>query len=252
MKHPVYFFHDGDIVIKVGDTMHRIHKYFLIRESKHFRTIFVNSVPCRDPPGLSETNPVVLDDATSEGFADLLWVFYNHEYSIYNAPLDKWKRILTLAQRWGFIQVEKLCVRELEKLSIPPVEKIQLYQDFKIDPNLLHASYAALTIRPEPLDIEEGKKLELSTSLKIAQARELARAPGGTTDLLGSVTPQLEESDVLSVIRNVFELQEPASDSSTPPLRPEPTPTGKQNPTNDDPVDKASGKNKKNNRDKTW
>jgi hypothetical protein len=122
---------------------------------------------------------------------------------------------LTLAQRWGFIQVEKLCVRELEKLSIPPVEKIQLYQDFKIDPNLLHASYAALTIRPEPLDIEEGKKLELSTSLKIAQARELARAPGGTTDLLGSVTPQLEESDVLSVIRNVFELQEPASDSVT-------------------------------------
>jgi hypothetical protein len=39
--------------------------------------MFVASVPCRDPPGLSETNPVVLDDATSEGFADLLWIFYN-------------------------------------------------------------------------------------------------------------------------------------------------------------------------------
>lgn len=133
------------------------------------------------------------------------------EYSIYNAPLDKWKRILTLAQQWGFVQVERLCVRELEKLSIPPVEKIQLYQDFNIDANLLHGSYVALTIRPEPLDVDEGNKLGLSTSLNIARARELARAPDGTTDLFGSATAQLQESEVQSVVRNIFGLQEPAS-----------------------------------------
>lgn len=133
------------------------------------------------------------------------------EYSIYNAPLDKWKRILTLAQQWGFVQVERLCVRELEKLSIPPVEKIQLYQDFKIDANLLHGSYVALTIRSEPLDVDEGNKLGLSTSLNIARARELARAPDGTTDLFGSATAQLQESEVQSVVRNIFGLQEPAS-----------------------------------------
>lgn len=120
---------------------------------------------------------------------------------------------MTLAQRWGFFQVEKLCIRELEKLSIPPVEKIQLYQGFKIDPNLLHASFVALTIRAEPLDIEEGKKLELPTSLNVARARELARALGGATDLLGPAIAQLQDSEVQMVIRDVFGLQESASAS---------------------------------------
>ena len=125
--------------------------------------------------------------------------------------MEKWKRILTLAQQWSFTHVEKLCVRELEKLPIFPVEKIQLYQDFKIDPNLLHESYVALTIRADPLDVDEGNKLGLSTSLKIARARELARAqaPDGATDFFGTVT-QLQDSAVQSVIRNVFGLQEPA------------------------------------------
>ena len=133
------------------------------------------------------------------------------EYSIYNATLDRWKRILSLAQLWGFIQVERLCVRELEILTIPPVEKIQLYQDFNLDVNLLHGSYVALTIRPEPLDVDEGNRLGLSTSLNIARARELARAPGGTTDLFGPATAQLQESEVQLVVRNVFGLHESTS-----------------------------------------
>jgi hypothetical protein len=102
-------------------------------------------------------------------------------------------------------------VRELEKLSILPVEKIQLYQDFKIDTNLLHDSYVALTIRADPLDVDEGNKLGLSTSLKIARARELARAPDGPTDVFGTSIAQLQDSAVQSVVINVFELQEPVS-----------------------------------------
>ncbi|KAI9465153.1 hypothetical protein BJY52DRAFT_1245393, partial [Lactarius psammicola] len=98
VRHQEYFFRDGDITIRVEDSMFRIHKHFLTRESRHFHAMLVpNAVPCRDPPGSSETNPVVLKDATSEGFAGLLWVFYNPEYSIYKASLEKWRRILTLA-----------------------------------------------------------------------------------------------------------------------------------------------------------
>lgn len=96
---------------------------------------------------------------------------------------------------------------------VDPVGKIQIYQEFNIDENLLHGAYVALTIRPEPLNVEEGNKLGLPTSLKIARARELARAaaPGGTTDIFGSLSSQLEEAEVLSVIRDVFGLQESTS-----------------------------------------
>ena len=107
---------------------------------------------------------------------------------------------MTLAQQWRFVEVEQLCVRELEKLTITPVEKIQIYQDFNLNPNLLHDSYVALTIRDEPLDLEEGEQLGLPTSLKVAQARELARVPDGPA------TARLQESEVESVIKNVFTL----------------------------------------------
>ena len=99
IRHPLYFIPDGDTTIKVyhssnsltsvlnvpcrqvEDCIFRIHRYFLVRESKHFRSTFVTSIPCKDPPGSSETNPYVLEDVSSEAFADLLWVFYN-QYAI--------------------------------------------------------------------------------------------------------------------------------------------------------------------------
>jgi hypothetical protein len=142
---------------------------------------------------------------------------FRREYSLYSATLERWKRILTLAQLWGFFQVQRLCVRELERMTMPlvdPVEKIQVYQEFNVDENLLHGAYVALTIRPEPLDLEEGNRLGLSTSLKIAQARELARASRGATDIFGpAAAAQLQESEVQSLIRDIFRLQEPASTS---------------------------------------
>ncbi|KAH9177503.1 hypothetical protein EDB89DRAFT_2194672 [Lactarius sanguifluus] len=107
-----------------------------------------------------------------------------------------------------------LCVRELEKLPIPPVEKIKIYQDFNLNPEYLYDSYVALITRPEPLELDEGKKLELLTSLKIARARELRLArvlgPDGAASLFDPAALQLQEPETRSVIRDVFELQGPA------------------------------------------
>jgi hypothetical protein len=80
-----------------------------------------------------------------------------------------WVQILTLAQMWGFTEVENLCIRELENLSLPPVD---IYQQFKLDRMLLLEPFAQLTIRTEPLNIEEGQRLGIETSLLLAQARE--------------------------------------------------------------------------------
>ncbi|KAH8996800.1 hypothetical protein EDB92DRAFT_2035912 [Lactarius akahatsu] len=233
MRHGVYFLHDGNIIIRVEDSVFRIHRYFLTRESQHFRSLF--NVPYRDPPGTSEANPVVLDDVTSEAFADFLWIFYNDKYSIYTATPEKWQRILALAQKWKFGQVEELCVRELEKLTIPAVEKIKIYQDFSLNPELLYDSYVELITRPEPLELEEGMRLEPLTSLKIARARELRIArvlgPDRATSLFGPAALQSQEPETRSVIRDVFELQGPAPAP--------PTATAEQNPASDDHVDEV-------------
>ncbi|KAH9072804.1 hypothetical protein EDB83DRAFT_131732 [Lactarius deliciosus] len=229
VRHELYFFPDGDTIIRVEDSVFRMHRFFLTRESNYFWSMFLTTVPCHVHPGSSESNPVVLSGATSEAFADLLWVFYNREYSIYSATFEKWTRILGLARKWGFFRVERLCVQELQKLVIPPVEKIQIYQYFNLSPDLLRGSYVALTIRAEPLELEEGKKLGDSTSLKITRARELARGPGATS----SATIQLQESEIQLVVKDIFRLHGSPAPTPSPP---QPSATARQTPRNDDHV----------------
>jgi hypothetical protein len=63
---------------QVENTLFRIDKHYLTRESTKLRSMILDPIfPSRDPPGSSETKPFSLDEATSEGFECLLWVFYN-------------------------------------------------------------------------------------------------------------------------------------------------------------------------------
>ena len=123
--------------------------------------------------------------------------------------MENWTKILVLAQKWGFREVEQLCIRELEKLPIPPVEKIQIYQDFKIDRSRLLTSFAELTTRHDPLSLEEGHKVGLETVLQIARARELSR---GSHTKPSAVL--LQEPELRSAIRDAFGLDDDLLDFS--------------------------------------
>lgn len=99
------------------------------------------------------------------------------KYSLYDASVEEWTSILKLAHQWDFIEVKALATRELENLSIPPLRKVVLYQKYAIDRSLLKPALTALTIRDEPLAIEEGREMGLETALDLAKAREIARTP---------------------------------------------------------------------------
>jgi hypothetical protein len=101
------------------------------------------------------------------------------KYSLYKASIGEWTSVLKLAHRWQFVEVKSLAVRELERLDIPPLQKIVIYHNYAIDRNLLQAAYTALTIRDAPITIEEGRELGLEIALQLASARELTRAPPG-------------------------------------------------------------------------
>jgi hypothetical protein len=133
-------------------------------------------------------------------------VTHRRKYSLYDASVETWKSILTLAQKWKFKEVESLCVRELEKLPIPPVEKIHIYQVFKLEKSLLLQSYIELATRPEPLSLDDGHKLGIETSIQIVRIRELSRGsdPGKGPRKPSSV--QLREAELRSVIQEAFAL----------------------------------------------
>ncbi|KAI0261292.1 hypothetical protein BC834DRAFT_486177 [Gloeopeniophorella convolvens] len=211
MRHKNYFFHEADVNFRVEGYVFRVHRYFFLRESAHFRELLGSSAfPGQDAPGMTEANPVVLHDATSDGFACFLWVFYNPKYSIYNATPKQWSMILELAQQWGFKEVELLCIRELERLDMSPVDRIYIYQERGIDHTLLLDSYATLTTRDEPIALEEGIKLGIKTSLQIARAREMSRGPDTGTGLRSPSAVQVLGPDLHTLIQGIFEL---------PPLR---------------------------------
>jgi len=189
----------------VENYLFRIHRFFFERESAYFRLrLEKTSHPDRDPPGSSESNPLVLDGATSDAFACFLWVFYNPKYSVYKATPEQWSAILELAQKWGFRQVEELCIRELERLTLSHVDRIHIYQQHNLDQSLLLDSFESLTTRDDPIDVEEGMKLGLRTSLQIACAREKSRGPDTG---LQSPAVQLDSSHIRGLLLNIFRIQ---------------------------------------------
>lgn len=208
MRHKSYFIHDADVTLRVENYLFRVHRYFLQRESAYFRLRLGPSTnPSQDPPGSSEANPLVLDEATPDAFACFLWVFYNPKYSIYNATPEQWSWILDLAQKWGFKDVQQLCIRELEKLDLSPVDRIHIYQKHGLDDALLLDSYETLTTRDEPIGMEEGIKLGLRTSLQIAQAREMSRGPDTGGGLRSPSAVQLKGPDLRTLISKICELR---------------------------------------------
>ncbi|KAH9006327.1 hypothetical protein EDB86DRAFT_713062 [Lactarius hatsudake] len=128
------------------------------------------------------------------------------KYSIYDASPSQWSSILGLAQKWGFRDVELLCIRELEKLDLSPVDRIHIYQRFGLDTTLLIDSYATLTTREEPIGLEEGVKLGLRTSLQIARAREMSRGPDTGVGPLTPSPVQLDAPKLHGLLSEIFGL----------------------------------------------
>jgi len=92
-------------------------------------------------------------------------------------------------------------------MSIPSVEKIHIYQAFRLDRSLLAESFVDLTTRPDPLNLDEAKKLGIETTLQISRARELSRGSNSGTR---SSSIHLNGSELRSVIQNAFDLKEEA------------------------------------------
>jgi hypothetical protein len=135
---------------------------------------------------------------------------------------------LKLAHQWKFIEAKALAIRELENISIPPLRKVVLYQKYEIDRNLLKPALTALTIRDEPLEIEEGREVGLETALGLAKAREFARTPVLSGKKSGNprspVSLAGDELDV--VIKDVFRLPSSTGPDPSPSSQ---TSTGRDN-----------------------
>ncbi|KAF5355462.1 hypothetical protein D9758_006328 [Tetrapyrgos nigripes] len=210
-----YFLNGGDLFFLIEQEHFRVHRYFFERESPYFKAqLAVPAAPGAPRQGASITTAIILDDVRSADFAKFLWVFYNPRYSLYDASIADWVVILDLAYKWGFQEVKSLCVRELEKLHIPDVDKIVIYHKYDIDRRLLMRQYTAVCERETPLTIQECTDLGLETTVKIFRARESVRATRTPSGIHSPVTASPVE--LQDIVKGLFEL--PEQDSLTSPV----------------------------------
>lgn len=85
--------------------------------------------------------------------------------------LGQWVKLLHLARLWDLTTIRNLVIQELEAIKLEEVEKLELALKYEITQWYADA-YLALAKRPKPLNVEEGKRLGLELSVKIAQVRE--------------------------------------------------------------------------------
>jgi len=113
---------------------------------------------------------------------------------------------LKLATRWGFNKMRKLAVRQLEKMKLGPIDKIKIYSDFGIDPQLLLPSYASLAMSPTLPSLNDAKKLDIETILKLTTVRERALQKAAENGCRSPTSASAGDAEVNRIITEIFEL----------------------------------------------
>jgi hypothetical protein len=134
------------------------------------------------------------------------------KYTLYEYNVDDWTNILALAQKWEFKEVKDLAIRELEKMDIPILKRIALYQQFKVQVQVLIKYYTDLCCSPEALTYEASRVIGLEAAVLIFRARELIRAQpsdGGRSPMPAG----LDQEDVYRTLKSL--LEPPASPESS-------------------------------------
>ncbi|KAG5731778.1 hypothetical protein E4T56_gene811 [Termitomyces sp. T112] len=204
-RHPHYYLSGGDVQFLVENQLFRVHRYFFERESCVFRDqIHLPLTPRGSCDGDEEPVAIVLD-VTAVAFEKLLGIFYNPKYSLFDWTVADWTIVLELTQQWEFNEVRNLAIRELDKLTeIPLIERIALYQRFKVDQDLLLPLYGKLCSRPEALNEEESEAIGMKTTVLIFRAREHLRAQASDSGM-SPLPSGLDVSDVHHTLRKLLD-----------------------------------------------
>ena len=177
------------------------------------------------PQGTQESTAIEIEEDLEDVTA-FLWVVYNpcvscflqqisfvemesRGYSIFNAGLRKWTRILRMALHWESPEIQEFAVSKINKINMDILQRIQLYQNHEIRRRLILPFYLELARREEMLGPAEVRVLDADVLVSIIRAREMLRAPYAADagiDLLSSPLREHEEEEQLDILATAFQL----------------------------------------------
>ncbi|TFK45107.1 hypothetical protein BDQ12DRAFT_48490 [Crucibulum laeve] len=213
LQHGAYYIKGADLHLLAQHTIFRVHSYFFTRESQKFRDeLMIPASPGKTHQGFSDDNAFVVD-TSPEQLTTFLKVFYNPKYTLWDEMgVTDWATVLNLAHDWRFPEVKNLAIRELQKVEMDTVQRMDLYQKCNVDPVYLLPLYAEMCSREEPPTQDESNILGMETTFNIFRARERVRAQPGSPEGKSALPAGVAQDHVLITLRRLLSIE---TDNST-------------------------------------
>ncbi|KAF9047504.1 hypothetical protein BJ165DRAFT_1526806 [Panaeolus papilionaceus] len=206
-RHKQYYMPTGNIVIQVENTLFRLDLTVLHEHSPVLRNVIPpiqsGSIPI---VGFNDRRPLVLREISEPDFTCLLSFLWPSEEDPFSHPLtvDQLVAVLRLATSFQMTRVLAQAQIKLHSLTIDPIRKIAIWDEFHLDPELLLPAYAALTQRSEPLTLTMTMSLGIRNFTKIAMCRDLYRQRVGCCGCRKSLSREESQRVAEDIVRLVF------------------------------------------------
>ncbi|KAL1665496.1 hypothetical protein GGF50DRAFT_52544 [Schizophyllum commune] len=177
-RHGIYYLDDGNVVVRVEDTLYRLHSFHLQRATSRFDAITKSLGDHADvKEGGDDDHPLVLEGVQSLDFEHLLWFFYESAYKwsgiVDHALTPKWESVLLVAETFDMKQVAKVACFALGRAgALSDVRKIGLAAKHDLGKNWAVEELKRVIAREAPLTTEEGRELGTDLTVTLAASRE--------------------------------------------------------------------------------
>ncbi|KAL1753375.1 hypothetical protein FB107DRAFT_276811 [Schizophyllum commune] len=166
---PIYSYEDGDIVLEVETWPYRIHSFHLYRATD----VFDEEIQARQE---GRTGAIVLPDVKRADFENLLWFFYESAYKWFGLVdqtyREQWESVLLVAEQLKMRQVAIVASHALDRMgALDDIRKISLCAKHVRDQKWVLEELVRTVDRKEPLNLEEGKQLDIEMTIAITAAR---------------------------------------------------------------------------------
>ncbi|KAF8633426.1 hypothetical protein AX17_004597 [Amanita inopinata Kibby_2008] len=205
-KHKEYYMPDGDVVIRVENTLFKLELSVLHAKSPVFRIIVPPAYGGRKCyTGFDDERPFVLREISATDFERLLWVIYPlKDTSKQLSTVEAWLSILKLSTKFQIDEIRPLAASKLHTLPIDPIRKIAIWEEYHLDPELLMSSYVILCQRFEPLTLQMTMALGLKNFTRLAAARDIYHYNLGCLRCGRKVTAKQRQALAQAAVTGVF------------------------------------------------
>lgn len=158
-RHERFHFDDGNVIFRVEDTLFKVHRYFLQRDSPVFKDMF--SLPTGTAPvhGSSDDLPIDLQTIKALDFERFLSVLYATDYITRDIQTpEECESVLKLSKLWQIENIQPLIAIRLRATS-PLANQIALAHRYNLSTILLDA-VVDISLRQEKLTADEIRCME--------------------------------------------------------------------------------------------